>query len=499
MNSICKAFGRVEADRDVDFDLLPGEIHGLLGENGAGKSTLMNILYGLHEPDSGEIIVRGKPQILHSPHDAIALGIGMVHQHFMLVPTLSVIDNVILGLQQNKGLVLDRDAARKRLLDFSERYGLHVDPDAKIWQLSIGDRQRVEILKALYREVEVLILDEPTSVLTPQETKELFTTIRKLVDRGLSVIFITHNLEEALAITDRVTVLRDAEVIDTLPTASTSKNKLARLMVGREVLFRLKREPYEENARHEVLQVSDLVVAGDRGTMAVQGVSFSVNSGEIVGIAGVDGNGQSELVHALSGLRPVERGTFSINGREMQNASPRRILQNGMGHIPENLEEALVGDFTLVENLMLNRHYTPEFSRMGILDEEQMNGASLRLIREYNIRTSGEKARANTLSGGNKQKLVVARELSRDPELLIAAHPTKGIDIGAEEDIRNLLLERRHEGTAILLISTKLDEILSLSDRILVMEGGRIMGETTRDEADIEKIGLLMAGIKDQE
>lgn len=494
MIGIQKRFGDVIADNDVHFQLLPGEIHGLLGENGAGKTTLMNVLYGLYQADAGKILVQGKEQIIRSPHEAIDLGLGMVHQHFMQVPTLTVLDNVILGLYRGKHILLDRITARRRLVELSSLYGLQIDPDAFIWQLSIGDRQRVEILKALYREVKVLILDEPSSVLTPKETEELFHTVRKLVTQGLSVIFITHNLEEALSITDRVTVLRDGCVVATPTTAATTKNELAFHMVGREVLFRLKREPYAEKERHEVLRVENLSVMNDRGSMAVRQVSFTVNSGEIVGIAGVDGNGQSELVNALTGLRPVCEGDFWVKGQKLTHASPKKILTSGVGHIPEDLDDALIGEFSLVENLMLNRHYTPAFSQHGILDQDKMESEARGLIQDYDVRTPHEYVKARTLSGGNKQKLIVSRELSRKPDLLIAAHPTRGVDIGAEEYIRNLLLERRHEGVAILLISTKLDEIMSLSDRIIVMEKGCIRGEMSREEANIEKIGLLMAG-----
>lgn len=494
MVGITKRFGRLVANEDVTLDLLPGEIHGLVGENGAGKTTLMTILYGLHQPDQGEIYVGGNLVSIKSPHDAIQLGIGMVHQHFMQVPTQTVIDNIILGLKSAGSILLNRDAARKRILELSERYGLKIDPDAFIWQISIGDRQRVEILKALYRDIKVLILDEPTSVLTPQETKELFQTIRKLASGGLSVIFITHNLEEALSITDRITVLRQGKIIGTIPTGQTNKRELASMMVGREVLFRLERGVDQERERREVLRVETISAFNDRGIQALHGVSFSVMSGEIVGIAGVDGNGQSELVQVLTGLRKISKGEFWVNGEELSSASPQAILKHGVGHIPENLDDGLIGEFSLVDNMMLDMHYTAPFSHRGLLDRSQMVEKTKELIAQHDIRAQNEMVKARTLSGGNKQKVIVAREISRNPQLLIAAHPTRGVDIGAEEYIRNLLLQKRHEGMAILLISTKLDEILSLSDRIIVMERGRFMGEMTRAEADIERIGLLMAG-----
>ena len=494
--NITKRFGSVVADDKINFELLPGEIHGLLGENGAGKTTLMNLLYGLHQPDEGEIILQGKKEVIGSPLKAIGEGIGMVHQHFMQVPTLTVIDNVILGFESLNSFRLDRKKARERLLEISKLYGLRVDPDARIWQLSIGDRQRVEILKALYRDVKILILDEPTSVLTVQETTDLFHTIRKMVDAGLSVVFITHKLDEAMSITDRVTVLRDGKVVATKNTAETTKPELACFMVGREVLFRLRKEPYAGKDRREILRVESLTVKGDRGTLAVRDVSFTVNGGEIVGIAGVDGNGQSELVQALTGLRHAQSGTFYVNGVNLTHSSPRQVLQTGVGHIPEIQDDAIVSNFNLVDNLMLNRHYDPEYSRLGVLNRVKMAARSRDLIQEYDIRTSSEEAKVRTLSGGNKQKLIVAREISHKSQLLIAAHPTRGVDISAEEFIRNLLLEKRHEGVAVLLVSTKLDEILSLSDRIIVMEKGRIMGQFPIEKADIEKIGLLMAGIQ---
>ena len=494
LDGICKAFGPLLANDHVCFDLLPCEIHGLLGENGAGKTTLMNILYGLHRPDAGRIVLWGEEKRVESPRMAIALGIGMVHQHFLQIPTLSVLDNVVLGLPNPHEPWMDRRGARRRLAETAKTYGLQVDPEAHIWQLSIGDRQRVEILKALYRQARVLILDEPTSVLTPQEARELFAALRLFVQKGLSVIFITHNLEEAIATTDRVTVMRDGRAVATLPTTATSKAELARLMVGREVLFRLQQRTDREVAGEPVLRVERLSVMGDRGTLAVRDVSFEVRSGEIVGVAGVDGNGQSELVHALTGLRPCAAGRFWIGTAEGTHASPRAILAQGAGHIPGDLDEALIGELTVAENLALDVHYTPVLSRRGIVDREQMRRRARELIRRYDIRVPSEDTKVKALSGGNKQKVVVARELARQPKLLIAAHPTRGVDIGAEEHIRNLLLEGRKAGMAILLVSTKLDEILSLSDRILVIEKGRIMGEMQRQEADVDKIGLLMAG-----
>lgn len=497
LRDITKTFGPVVANQAIDFDLGYEEVHGLLGENGAGKSTLMKILYGIYQPDAGEILVNGRAHTVDSPRTAISLGIGMVHQDFMQVPKLSVVDNVILGLKSSSRLLLDRDAARRRIIQISHEYGLQVDPDAKIWQLSVGSRQRVEILKALYRDVNILILDEPTSVLTPQETDELFTTLRTCVSQGMSIIFISHRLEEALAITDRCTVLRDGHVVATRPTAATDKSELARLMVGREVLFRLTREGEDREPGAEALRVEQLEVMGDRHIPAVRGVSFRVRRSEIVGIAGVDGNGQSELVQALLGLRRSVGGRILVDGVDIADKSTRDILQQGVAYIPEDLEDALISSFSLTENVALDRHYTDELSRRGVLALNRMAALAREVIETYDIRAPGEGVTAVTLSGGNKQKLVIGRELSRDTHLLIAAQPTRGVDIGAEEYIRNLLLQMRHKGQAILLVSSKLDEILSLCDRILVMEGGQIRGELAHDEADVERIGLLMAGAEE--
>jgi general nucleoside transport system ATP-binding protein len=494
LKAITKRFGNVVANNTVDFELFPGEIHGLLGENGAGKTTLMNILYGMHLPDSGEVFINGEMKVIHSPHDAIQSGIGMVHQHFMQVPTLTVVDNIILGLQRATELRLNREQARKRIINLSATYGLSIDPDAYIWQLSIGDRQRVEILKALYRNVKVLILDEPTSVLTPKEAEELFHTIKKMSEDGLSVIFITHNLEEALSITDQITVLRNGQVMATVESVSTTRSECATLMVGREVLLPSQNTDTLKSNQADVLTVQNISAVGDRGILAVKNISFKVQRGEIVGIAGVDGNGQSELVQALTGLRRVSEGNFTINGKDLTHAAPRNILQHGLGHIPENLDDALILNFSLTENLCLNTHYTPEFSTGGVIDQKKLAEHARELIDRYDIRAPNESVSVKTLSGGNKQKLVVAREISRNPQILIAAHPTRGVDIAAEEYIHRLLLQKRKEGMGILLISTKLDEILCLSDRILVMERGRLMGEMTREEADLETIGLLMAG-----
>lgn len=498
LENITKTFGKVTANREVTFDLQPGEIHGLVGENGAGKTTLMNVLYGLYHPDSGKILIDGQPVSISSPQAAIAQGIGMVHQHFMLVPTLTVIDNILLGYQRGMDIVLDRQAARKKLMDLADAYGLKVDPDAYIWQLSVGDRQRVEILKALFRQIRVLILDEPSAVLTPRESEELFQTIQKLVDKGLSVIFITHHLEEALEIADKLTVLRDGEVVATRLAAETDKKELAQLMVGRDVLFRLKREPYPARDHQLVLDVQDLVVRDDRDNRAVKGISFQVRKGEIVGIAGVDGNGQSELVQALTGLRPVESGQFYVAGQNLTRKKPKEILAAGVGHIPEDLDHSLIGEFSLTENIMLDRHYDSPFSKQGVLRQRVMEIEARRLIADFDVRAPSEKVKAKTLSGGNKQKLVVSREVSREPKLLLAAHPTRGLDIGAEEYVRNTLLECRHLGMAILLVSTKLDEIISVSDRILVMVRGQFMGEVERANVDIREIGLMMAGANQQ-
>ena len=503
MKGITKRFPGVVANDHIDFEVRAGEVHALLGENGAGKTTLMNVLYGLYQPDEGEIYIRGRKVTLRSPRDAIALGIGMVHQHFMLVPPLTVVENVILGLRSSRGPFLDTDRAEKRIADLSKRYGLKVDPRAQIWQLSVGEQQRVEIIKALYRGADILILDEPTSVLTPPEVKELFSVLRRMAEEGKAVIFITHKLHEVMAVSDRVTVLRDGRVVSTLDTEDTDERKLAKMMVGREVLFRVAREEVE---RGEIaLEVRDLWVMGDKGLPALKGISLSLRQGEILGIAGVAGNGQGELAEAITGLRRATRGKVLIAGKDMTNRPSGEIIEAGVGYIPEErIRRGLIMDFSVAENAILETHHRPPFAdgwflpfaKGWFLNNQEIDRYVERLISDYEVKTPSKDVPVKHLSGGNLQRLILARELSREPKLLVAAQPTRGLDVGATEYIRRKLMEQRARGTAILLISEDLDEILSLSDRIAVMYEGEIVGIVPAEEAEVEEIGLMMAGAK---
>jgi len=494
LRGITKRFPGIVADDHVDFDLRTGEVHALLGENGAGKSTLMNILYGLYKPDEGEIVVHGKELSFSSARDAIEAGIGMVHQHFMLIPVMTVAENIVLAAEPTRaGGMLDEGKARARVRELSQRYGLAVDPDAKVEKISVGQQQRVEILKALYRGAEILILDEPTAVLTPQEAGELFEIVRALTERGTAVIFISHKLNEVLEIADRVTVLRRGKKIDTVPREGATEASLARMMVGREVLLRVEKQPAQPG--DVVLEVRDLHVRDERDLEQVRGVSFEVRAGEIVALAGVEGNGQTELIEALTGLRPVAAGTVSVAGREApRHATARDMLDAGVGHIPEDRQRrGLVLEFTLAENVALHDYDKAPDSRFGWLFPRRLVERAGRLIREFDVRGGGPLALARTLSGGNQQKLVVAREVARDPSVLIAAQPTRGLDVGAIEYVHRRLVAERDEGRAILLVSLELDEVLSLADRILVMYEGRIVGEHAAGAGE-EEIGLEMLG-----
>jgi simple sugar transport system ATP-binding protein len=494
LRGITKRFPGIVADDHVDFDLRSGEVHALLGENGAGKSTLMNILYGLYKPDEGEIVVHGKKASFSSARDAIQAGIGMVHQHFMLIPVMTVAENIVLAAEPTRpGGLLDEGRARGRVRELSQRYGLAVDPDAKVEKISVGQQQRVEILKALYRGAEILILDEPTAVLTPQEAGELFEIIRALTERGTAVIFISHKLNEVLEIADRITVLRRGKRIDTVPREGATESSLARMMVGREVLLRVEKEPAQPG--DVLLEVRDLHVRDERDLEQVRGVSFAVRAGEIVALAGVEGNGQTELVEALTGLRAIASGTVTVAGREApRRATAREMLDAGIGHIPEDRQRrGLVLEFTLAENVALHDYDKPPDSRFGWLFPRRLVQRAAGLIREFDVRGGGPLALARTLSGGNQQKLVVAREVARDPKVLIAAQPTRGLDVGAIEYVHRRLVTERDEGRAILLVSLELDEVLSLADRILVMYEGRIVGEHAAG-ADESQIGLEMLG-----
>ena len=492
LKGITKRFPGVVANDDVDFDLRKGEVHALLGENGAGKSTLMNILYGLYHPDEGEIRLNGKPVRIHSPREAIDLGIGMVHQHFMLIPVMTVAENIVLASEPTKGPLLDLEGAKERVREISKRFGLAVNPGARIESISVGQQQRVEILKALYRGAEILILDEPTAVLTPQEARELFEVIRSLKEQGKSIIFITHKLNEVLEIADRITVLRRGKTVETVPREGATEAGLARLMVGREVLLRVEKGPSDPG--ETVLAVEDLHVVDERGLEAVRGVSFEVRAGEIVGIAGVDGNGQSELIDALTGLRHAASGRIVVGGKEVTRASARDALDSGIGHIPEDRQlRGLVLDFTLAENVALHDYRKEPDSRWGWLYPRRMVERARACLRAFDIRGGGPETPASSLSGGNQQKLVVAREISREPRALVAAQPTRGVDVGAIEFIHRRLVEERDEGKAILLVSFELDEVVSLSDRILVMYEGQIVGEYSPDVTH-EELGIAMTG-----
>ena len=493
MRGITKEFPGIVANDHVSFELDRGEVHALLGENGAGKSTLMNVLYGLYKADAGEIVVRGKPVTFTSAKDAIEAGIGMVHQHFMLIPVMTVAENIVLGNEPvREGLLLDEAGAEQRVRELSHQFGLAVDPGALVSQTTVGQQQRVEILKALYRGAEVLILDEPTAVLTPQEASELFGIIRSLQADGKSIIFITHKLNEVLEIADRITVLRRGKTIETVVREGATQESLAKAMVGREVLLRVDKPPAQPG--ETLLEVEDLHVVDDRGIEKVSGVSFTVRAGEIVGIAGVDGNGQTELIDAITGLRRLQSGVVRVAGRECVHASPRQMLDVGVGHIPEDRQRrGLVLEFTIAENIALHDYAEPPDAKWGWLFPSRLVERARVLIKQFDVRGGGPLTRAGGLSGGNQQKVVAAREIARDPKVLIAAQPTRGLDVGAIEYLHRRLVEERDEGRAILLISLELDEILSLSDRILVLYEGRIAGEH-EGEVSEEQIGLEMLG-----
>jgi len=496
LRGITKRFPGVLANDRVDLDLRRGEVHALLGENGAGKSTLMNILYGLYRPDEGEILLDGERADISSPHGAIAAGIGMVHQHFMLIPVMTVAENIVLGVEPHRGILLDERGADRKVEDMARTFRFEVDPDARVEDISVGQQQRVEIMKALYRNADILILDEPTAVLTPQEATDLFEILRTLQREGLSIIFISHKLNEVLEIADRITVLRRGKTIETVQREGATEESLARAMVGRDVLLRVEKQPAEPG--DVLLEVRDLHVRDDRGIEKVRGVSFDVRAGEIVGIAGVDGNGQTELIDALTGLQKIEGGTVTIAGRKLSHATARAALDAGIGHIPEDRQRrGLVLEFSIAENIALHDYAKPPDARLGWLFPRRMVERAKALIREFDVRGGGPFTRAGALSGGNQQKLVAAREIARDPKALIAAQPTRGLDVGAIEYLHRRIITERDEGRAILLVSLELDEILSLSDRILVLYEGQVVGEHTGGVSE-EQIGLEMLGGRDR-
>jgi general nucleoside transport system ATP-binding protein len=496
LRGITKRFPGVVANDGVDFELRRGEVHALLGENGAGKSTLMNILYGLYHPDEGQIRLDGKRIAIGSPRDAIDRGIGMVHQHFMLIPVMTVAENIVLATEPTKGPFLDIADAEKRVRKLSEQFGLAVRPEARVSSISVGMQQRAEILKALYRGAEILILDEPTAVLTPQEASELFAILRSLQESGKSIIFISHKLNEVLEIAERITVLRQGKRIDTVPREGATREGLARLMVGREVVLRV--EKTKAQPGEPLLVVEDLTVVDERGLEAVRGASFDVKAGEIVGLAGVDGNGQTELIDALTGLRKPAGGRITVGGRDMTTASARDCLDTGIGHIPEDRQaRGLVLDFTLAENLALHDFRKEPDSKWGWLYPRRLIQRAARLLREFDVRGGTPQTPAAALSGGNQQKVVVAREVSRDPRVLVAAQPTRGLDVGAIEFVHRRLVKERDEGRAILLVSFELEEILSLSERILVIYEGRIVGEYEPAVSE-EELGIAMTGGREE-
>jgi len=495
---ITKRFPGVIANQDVDLTLREGEIHCLLGENGAGKSTLMNVLYGLYQPDAGEVLVRGEPVRFGSSADAIAHGIGMVHQHFQLIATFTVAENVALGNETTRGGRLDLDATRDRIREISERYGLSVDPDAVVEDLSVGVQQRVELVKALYRDADVLILDEPTAVLTPGEVDEFFDVVRGLVERGKSIIFITHKLREVLAVADRITVLRGGRAVGTADPASSTEQDLANLMVGRDVVFTVEKPPARPGA--PVLEVRDLEVTDARGVVAVQDLDLTVHAGEIFGIAGVEGNGQRELVEAVTGMRRPTAGTITVAGRDITHASPRQVADLGVGHVPEDRNRhGVVGPFSIVDNVALNRYHREPFSRRFLRRDAPLRELATELVAQYDIRTPGVDVPVQTLSGGNQQKVIVAREMSRDLHVLVVAQPTRGLDVGSIEFIHRRIVQLRDEGVAVLLVSAELDEILSLSDRVGVVYRGRLVGQFDRADTTREQVGLLMASGGEQQ
>lgn len=495
LRGIVKRFPGVIANNGIDLKVCRGEIHCLLGENGAGKTTLMRVLYGLYQPDEGEIILNGQPIQMTSPRTALNYHIGMVHQHFRLVPTLSVEENIILGLDEGTGLFMNFHKIREKISSIAREYGLPVDLQAKIWQLTVGQQQRVEILKALYRKVNILIMDEPTSVLTPQEVDQLFTTLRTLVDDGLTIIFITHKLDEVMQVSDRVTVLRKGKVVANLITTKTDKPTLAKLMVGREVVFRLKKSPLKQ--REKLLEVNDLHVLNDRGLPALRGLSFDLFGGEILGIAGVSGNGQTELAEVITGLRKSTRGKILLANKEVTNYSAREMNDLHVAHIPsERIKMGIVPALSIRENLILKKYCRPPFSHREFLNNKAIEDNARCAMSDFQITAPSCETPAKLLSGGNIQKVILARELSERPNLIVAVHPTYGLDIGATEQVRQTLLAQREQGAATLLISEDLEEIMTLSDRILVLFNGEAMGILNTERVDIEQIGLMMAGTR---
>ena len=503
VRGIVKRFPGVLANDHIDLRVAPGEVHALLGENGAGKSTLMNILAGLYRPDEGQVLIHGKPVDFRSPKDAIATGIGMVHQHFMLVESQTVAENVVLGLDEPR-FILDMSKVEEQISTIAERYGMDVDPDARIWQLSVGEQQRVEILKALYMGAQILILDEPTAVLTPQEAEQLYATVARLAGEGKSIIFISHKLNEVFRAAHRVTVLRSGKVIGSTAPDETTEAELARMMVGREVLFEVAKSACQPG--EAVLNVQGVTALGDKGLLALKNVSFTICSGEILGVAGVAGNGQRELAEVITGLRKARGGTVKLQGEAVTNKTPKQIIDKGVSHVPEDrLGMGLVGNLSITDNIILKGYRSEPLSRGQFLRRSAIGDFVKGLIQKFQVSAPSAQTQVRLLSGGNLQKVILAREITAGNRVsivhghhpfMVAVHPTRGLDVGATESVRRLLVEQREAGAAILLISEDLDELLAVSDRVAVMHGGEIMGIVPVETADIAEIGLMMAGKK---
>lgn len=498
MREITKKFGDFVANDKINLQLRKGEIHALLGENGAGKSTLMNMLAGLLEPTSGDIVVNGNTVNLDSPSKAASLGIGMVHQHFMLVEAFTVVENIILGSETTKHGVLDLKKASQDILDLSKKYGLAVDPHAKVEDISVGAQQRVEILKTLYRGADILIFDEPTAVLTPAEIEELMTIMKNLANEGKSIILITHKLDEIRAVSDRVTVIRRGKSIETVEIGGATNQDLAEMMVGRSVSFKTEKGPSQP--KEVVLSIENLVVNENRGVPAVKNLSLELRAGEVVGIAGIDGNGQSELIQAITGLRKVKSGSIKIKGKDVVGLRPRQITEMNVGHVPEDRHrDGLVLDMMISENMALQTYYKEPLSKNGILNYPNITSYAKKLMEEFDVRAASEVVPSKALSGGNQQKAIIAREIDRDPDLLIVSQPTRGLDVGAIEYIHKRLIQERDNGKAVLVVSFELDEILNVSDRIAVIHDGKIQGIVTPETTNKQELGILMAGGKVEE